>query len=192
MVLAPHLAEAAGPVPPVEGLGKHRPAGTRPGGRWLRRGVVEAAKSASKTKDTYLAEQYRQIARRRGPNKATVAVVDSILTILWHLMATDTSYRDLGGDYFKQRRDPARETQRLIRQLAELGYRATLEPVAAETATRQTLAVRDLAHSGSRRVTLPTAGTHFTPEALDQMQAESDSALGGSVFDGRDPPGAAR
>ena len=81
-----------------ESAGKHRPAGTRPGGRWLRRALIEAAKSASKTKDTYLAEQYRQIASRRGPNQATVAVAHSILTILWHLMATGSNYQDLGGD----------------------------------------------------------------------------------------------
>lgn len=113
-----------------ESAGRRRPASTRPGGRWLRRALIEAAKSASRTRDTYLAAQYRRITRRRGPNKATVAVAHSILTILWHLMATGTAYQDLGDDYFQKRRDPARELQRLLLQLGQLGYRATLEPAA--------------------------------------------------------------
>ena len=62
-----------------ESAGKHRPAGTRQGASWLRRALIESAKAASRTKDTYLAAQYRQIAGRRGPNKATVAVAHSIL-----------------------------------------------------------------------------------------------------------------
>ena len=114
-----------------ESAGKRRPAGTRPGGRWLRRSLIESAKAAARTKDTYLAAQHRRIARRRGPNKATVAVAHSILTILWHLMADpDLAYHDLGGDYFERRRDPEREADRLVRQLAQLGFNATLEPAA--------------------------------------------------------------
>jgi transposase len=114
-----------------ESAGKHRPAGTRNGSRWLRRALIEAAKSASRTKDSYFAAQYRRIARRRGPNKATIAVAHSILTVLWHLMAdADVRYQDLGADYFERRRDPGREADRLVRQLARLGYTATLEPAA--------------------------------------------------------------
>ncbi|MET0144914.1 MAG: IS110 family transposase, partial [Ilumatobacteraceae bacterium] len=71
------------------------------------------------------------IARRRGPNKAAVAVAHSLLIILWHLMAEPTErYHDLGADYYDQRRDPEREAQRLVHKLAALGYTATLEPAA--------------------------------------------------------------
>ncbi len=66
-----------------ESAGKHRPVGTRQGASWLRRALIESAKSASRTKDPYLAAQYRQIAGRRGPNKATVAVAHSILFAAW-------------------------------------------------------------------------------------------------------------
>lgn len=114
-----------------ESAGKHRPAGTRNGGRWLRRALIESARSAARTKDTYFAAQYRRIARRRGPNKAAVAVAHSILTVLWYLMADpDASYLDLGEDYFDRRRDPTKEADRLVRQLERLGYHATLEPAA--------------------------------------------------------------
>lgn len=113
-----------------ESAGKHQPAGTRKGGRWLRRALIEAAKSARRT-DSYFAAKYRRIARRRGPNKATVAVAHSMMTVLWHLMADPTlRFEDLGSDYFESRRDPEREAHRLLRRIEELGYKATLEPAA--------------------------------------------------------------
>lgn len=114
-----------------ESAGKHRQAGTRQGGRWLRRQLVEAARAAAKTKDTYFAAQYRQIARRRGPNKAAVAVAHSILTVLWYLMNDEQlRYTDLGAGWFQNRRDPEREAQRLAKQLTALGYTVTLQPAA--------------------------------------------------------------
>jgi transposase len=114
-----------------ESAGRHRPAGTRKGSRWLRRALIESAKSASKTKDTYLAAEYRRIARRRGPNRATVAVAHSILVVLWHLMAdAELEYHDLGADFFERRQDPNRQAERLVRQLEKLGFHATLEPAA--------------------------------------------------------------
>lgn len=115
-----------------ESGGKRRPAGTRKGQRWLRRALIEAAKSLSCSNRSFLAARYKRIARRRGPNKATVAVAHSILVILWHLMADPTQrYVDLGADYYERRRDPERETRRLVAKLAALGYNATLEAIAA-------------------------------------------------------------
>jgi hypothetical protein len=129
---AEQLAAWAGVAPANhESAGKRRPAGTRQGGRWLRNALIEAAKAAARTKDTYLAAKYRQVARRRGPNKATVAVAHAIIIAVWHLLTTGETYQDLGGDYFEKRRDPEREAQRLVRKLADLGYQATLEPAAA-------------------------------------------------------------
>jgi transposase len=114
-----------------ESAGKRRAVGTRPGGRWLRRALIESAKSASRSKGTYANAQYHRLAARRGPNKATVAVAHSTLTVLWHLMNDpDLHYQDLGGDYFTRRLDPELQAQRLIRKLAELGYQATIAPAA--------------------------------------------------------------
>ena len=128
---AGHLASWAGVAPANhESAGKRRPAGTRQGGRWLRNMLIEAAKSASRTKDTYMAAKYRNIARRRGPNKATVAVAHSIIVAAWHMLSTGQSYEDLGGDYFEKRRDPDRQAQQLVNKLAALGFTATLEPAA--------------------------------------------------------------
>jgi transposase len=37
-------------------------------------------------------------------------------------------YRDLGGDYFTRRDDPDRRRNRLVAQLASLGYDVALTP----------------------------------------------------------------
>jgi transposase len=125
------LAAWAGVAPANhESAGKRRPAGTRQGGRWLRNALIEAAKSAGRTKDTYLAAKYRTVARRRGPNKATVAVAHAITVAIWHMLTTGQPYHDLGGDLFEKRRDPEHEAKRLVRKLADLGFNATLEPAA--------------------------------------------------------------
>lgn len=128
---AGHLASWAGVAPANhESAGKRRPAGTRQGARWLRATLIEAAKAAARTKDTYLAARYRHITRRRGPNKATVAVAHSIIVAVWHMLNTGQTYQDLGPGFIERRNDPEREAQRHARRLAELGYRVNLQPVA--------------------------------------------------------------
>jgi transposase len=114
-----------------ESAGKRRPVRSRKGQRWLRRALIEAAKSLARNHDSFLGARYRRVARRRGGNKAAVAVAHSILVILWHLMADPTQrYVDLGADYYQKRQDPEREAQRLVAKLATLGYTATLQPAA--------------------------------------------------------------
>ncbi len=49
------------------------------------------------------------------------------------MLTTGELYNDLGGDYY-QRRDPERQTQRLIRQLEALGHTVTLQPAATAQA----------------------------------------------------------
>lgn len=114
-----------------ESAGKRRPAGTRKGQRWLRRNLVEAAKSLARNHDSFLGARYQRIARRRGANKATVAVAHSILVILWHLMADPNQrYVDLGANYYQRRRDPEQQARRLVAKLAALGYTVDLQPAA--------------------------------------------------------------
>ena len=76
-----HLASWAGVCPGNhESAGKRRRVGTTNGNRWLRRTLIESARAAARTKASYFAAQYRQIAHRRGPNKAAVAVAHSLPT----------------------------------------------------------------------------------------------------------------
>jgi transposase len=111
--------------------GKRRTVATPPGNRWLRRALIEAARAAARTRGSYFAAQYRQIARRRGPNKAAVAVAHSLVVVIWMVLATGEPFHDLGEDYFQRRRDPGRESRRLVHQLEQLGYTVTLQPTEA-------------------------------------------------------------
>jgi transposase len=129
---AGHLCAWAGVAPAShESAGKHRPAGTRQGAPWLRRCLIEAAKAAARTKGSYFSAQYARIARRRGPNKATVAVANSMLAVAWHLLTNGALYEDPGADYFERRNDPAREAKRLQRRIEALGFEVTIETKAA-------------------------------------------------------------
>jgi hypothetical protein len=53
-----------------------------------------------------------------------------MLVIVWHLLARETTYQDLGPDYFERRTDTEARQRYLIRQLESLGHRVTLEPAA--------------------------------------------------------------
>jgi len=130
-----HLAKWAGVCPGNhESAGKRQRVGVAPGNRWLRRALVEAARAASRTKGSYFGAQYHQIARRRGPNKAAVAVAHSLCDLVWHLLSTGECYHDLGHDFFQRRRDPERESARLVHQLEQLGYLVTLTAAPAPAA----------------------------------------------------------
>jgi hypothetical protein len=120
---AGHLCAWAGVAPAsYESAGKKRPAGTRHGSSWLRRVLVEVARAAARTKGSYFSAQYSRIARRRGPNKAAVAVANSILAVIWHVLTNGCIYEDPGADYFERRHDPAVEAKRLQARIEALGY----------------------------------------------------------------------
>ncbi len=104
-----------------ESAGKRRPAGTRHGAQWLRRALIEAAKAAARTKGTYYNAQSVRLARRRGPNRATVAVANAMLFTIWHLLTNGALYEDLGPDYFVRHHDPAVEAKRLARRIEASG-----------------------------------------------------------------------
>jgi len=117
-----------------ESAGRRRRVSTTPGNQWLRRALIEAARAAARTKGSYFGAQYRQIARRRGPNKAAVAVAHSLIELVWHLLSTGEVFQDLGEDYYARRQDPAKRARRLVTQLEDLGYAVTLEAPPATAA----------------------------------------------------------
>lgn len=124
---AGHFASWLG-LPPRnhESAGKRRSVGAGHGNRPLRQVLIQAAHAAGRTQRTYLGAQYRRIARRRGKNKAAVAVAHSIAVILWHLWTTGEHYQDLGEDWFDRRANPEQQAQRLARRIRELGYQVEL------------------------------------------------------------------
>jgi transposase len=70
---------------------------------------------------TFLGERYRRIAKRRGKQRALVAVGNSVLTIVWHLLADPQArYCDLGPDFYQSHSNRHRQERNLIRQLQQL------------------------------------------------------------------------
>jgi transposase len=129
---AGHLCAWAGLAPAShESAGKRRPAGTRHGCRWLRRTLIKAARAGARSKNSYFSAQYTRIARRRGPNKAAVAVAHSMLDVVWHLLTTGAFYQDPGAEYLQRRHDPPAEVKRLTRRIEALGFEVLLTEKAA-------------------------------------------------------------
>jgi transposase len=127
-----HLASWAKFAPGVnESAGRSKGNGaTGHGNRYLARVLGEAAAGAART-NTFLGERYRRIARRRGKKKAIVAVARSILVIVWHLLRdAETTFTDLGPDYYDTRGGTQRAIRNHIRALNTLGYDVDLRPAA--------------------------------------------------------------
>ena len=128
-----HLSSWAGMSPGNwESAGKRKSGKTTKGNVHLRAVLVQAAWAATHSKGTYLAAQYRRLVKHKGKQRALVAVGHSILGIIYHVLARQSSYYELGGDYFdKQNLESQRKL--FIRKLESLGVKVTIEelPLAA-------------------------------------------------------------
>lgn len=128
---ADHVVSWAGVCPGNnESGGKRKSGKTRPGNRWLRRALCEAAWAAAHSKDTYLAIQFKRLAIRRGNKRALMAVASTILRIAYHVIGDGRVYHDLGADYFDRGREH-QLTRRLVKRLEKLGHEVTLRPAAS-------------------------------------------------------------
>jgi transposase len=126
---ARHLASWAGMCPGNhESAGKRLSGRTRKGSPWLRTALVEAAHAAVHTKECYLSAQYHRLVMRRGGKKATIAVGHTLLVIVYHILADEKDYEELGGNYFDEW-DRQAVQKRLVRRLEKLGYEVMLTPV---------------------------------------------------------------
>jgi transposase len=128
---AAHAASWAGLAPGKnESAGKNRSGKTTKGNKYLKAALTQAAHAVGRSKDNYLSAQYRRLASRRGKKRAAVAVAHSILVIAYHLLKNGTVYTDLGADYFDRRNEQQIQKQ-LVKRLEQLGYKVTVEPLAA-------------------------------------------------------------
>ena len=126
---ARRLASWAGMCPGNNQSGGKRLSGKgREGNRWLKTALVEAAQAAGRTPGTNLGSQFRRLAARIGRRNAAIAVGQSILVSVWHLLQRGVPYADLGGGYFDER-DRQLVERRLVRRLEGSGYRVALEPL---------------------------------------------------------------
>jgi transposase len=127
---AQHLASWAGVCPGQnESAGKRMSATTRDGDRWLRRALCQASWAASHKKNCYFAGQFKRIAARRGAKRALVAVAHAILVVIYTMMRTGQSYRELGGDYLERiHKDQLQKYY--VRRLQSLGFTVSVLPAA--------------------------------------------------------------
>ena len=117
-------------MPRQRGVGGQTSLGkTRKGSKWLRSALTESARSAARSKGTYLAAHYARLRGRRGSKKAAVAVGHSILVICYHVLERGVPYEELGEDYFDRRRSGEAYAKRLVRKLERLGHKVALEPL---------------------------------------------------------------
>ena len=127
---AGHLASWAGQCPGNDqSAGKRRSGRTRKGSKCLNAALNDAAMAALRTNDSYLQALYRRKKPQLGHGRALGAVKHSMLCACWHMLSTGELYTDLGGDYYV-RRDPERQTRRLVAQLERLGHTVTLQTLA--------------------------------------------------------------
>ncbi len=112
-----------------QSAGKRRSGRTRPGNRFLRGALIESGLATTRAKQTALYARYVRVKRHRGHKKAVVAVGHQILEIAYYLMRDQTTYHELGPEYFA-RRDRERAIRRSVRHLEALGYRVTIEEAA--------------------------------------------------------------
>ena len=106
-----------------------KPGRTGKGNRYIRGALGQAAMAAGRT-DTRLGALYRRIARKRGKQKAIVAVSRAICEIAWILICDPGArYQELGPDYYSPR-SPARQTRDKIREIERLnpGQKVILAP----------------------------------------------------------------
>src|SRR6516164_6612627 len=81
--------------------------------------LVQCGWAAVKKKGSYLQAQFYRIKARRGPKKAIMAVVASILTAIYHMLKDGTMYKDLGRNHF-DRRSSDQQKNRLVKRLVDL------------------------------------------------------------------------
>jgi transposase len=127
---AGHLISWAGLCPRNdESAGKRRSTRLRKGAPWLKTTLVQCAWAASHKKDSYLQAQFQRLRHRRGPKKAVCAVAASILTAAYHMLRDGTFYQDLGANHLNRASAETR-ANRLVRQIASLGFTCVLTPCA--------------------------------------------------------------
>jgi transposase len=129
---AGHLISWAGLCPGNnESAGKRKSSRLRKGAPWLKTLLVQCAWAAGRTKESYFRAQFLRLKSRRGPKKASCAVAASMLTAIYHMVKNGTVYEDLGFDHFDRRSNEVK-ANRLVGQLAKLGFHVELQPLAVE------------------------------------------------------------
>lgn len=108
--------------------GKTRSSRTKPG-RWLKATMTQCAWAASHQRNCYLNARFHRIKSRRGKKKAVIAVANTMLRAIYHMLKNDAPYQDLGPDFF-DRENQDKTVRRLTTRLKNLGYEVEIRKAA--------------------------------------------------------------
>ena len=105
--------------------------------------TLNAFEQAGRSKNTYYGVRYRRIAGKRPiptrlnntsqkqSGRALIALVSlqhKMLIDAWNMLVNGAFYREPGPDYYT-RHNPGQTKAKAIKQLENLGYSVTLEPL---------------------------------------------------------------
>jgi transposase len=108
--------------------GKSMSGKTNKGNVWLGRALTQAAWVSARSKKTFYGARYRRLARRRGKQRAIVAVTNSMLKSIYHMLKTHMPFKELGPEHYHK--DQKQLIRTATRTLERLGYNVKLEPAA--------------------------------------------------------------
>jgi transposase len=124
-----HLVAWGSISPGLNETGKKKKSSRTKKARWLKATMTQCAWAASHKRDCYLSARFHRIKSRRGKKKAVLAVANTMLRAIYHMLKNDVPYQDLGADFFdRENRD--RTARRLAKRLVDLGYDVELRKAA--------------------------------------------------------------
>ena len=129
------LPSWAGGCPGTPQRGGKRSSGkTHPGHAARRKALGQAAAGGGRAKDNSFRALYERLGRRRGNQRARVAVARKRLGVLYPLLKDPRPDKEGGADYFNS---PKREAvpNRLVQRLSKLGSYVPLEPLLCHAGT---------------------------------------------------------
>jgi transposase len=110
--------------------GKRLSGRTRRGNCYARATLVQIAHVCGRMRQTQFHSLYTRIASRRGKSRAAVAVAHALVTVIYRLLETQSTYIEPGPDYYTPR-SPERELKILERRASKIGMMVVPVQVAA-------------------------------------------------------------
>ncbi len=125
-----HLASWAGICPGNnESAGKKKSGRTRRGNNYLKGILTECAWAASRTKNTAFREFYHRLVRKKGKNRALVALAHKMLIEVYRVLKSGEPYSERGSEITVQY--PKKAEEYLVRKLVKMGYTVQKIPSSA-------------------------------------------------------------
>ncbi len=103
-----------------ESAGKKKSGKTRKGNNYLKGILTECAWAASRTKDTELSAFYHRLVRKKGKNRALVALGHKMLIEIFRVLKSGSSYVEKGPEVFVK--DAIKREEYYVRKLEKMGY----------------------------------------------------------------------